>query len=146
MANETGPDVLYVKSGFDNNRIALHEIDPAHPGGSVVVAGDKPTKVGNTAMVRARLRDQWLVEVSGEGVHKEADKRAENRVKMIESSLGNETAVSEQFADTRTWPGSEPTADEVMADANPKLVEAQREAAPKVPNPPKGDQKPIVKG
>lgn len=147
MAEENGPEFVYVKSGFNNNRVVLHEIDPAHPGGSVLVAGDKPTKVGNTAMVRERIRSQWLVEVTEGAEKKKADERLEARMEMIETTLGaGESALNAQFADTREWPGAEPTQDEVMADKAPKAVKEMQDAQPQVPAPPKGDEKARVRG
>jgi hypothetical protein len=77
---------LYVKSALDDDRVALHEVDDAHPGGSAIVAGDLVAKVGDTAMVRSRLRDRWLVEVSGGEETKKADKWADERQEMMSAS------------------------------------------------------------
>ena len=146
MAESGGPEFLYVRSNFDNDRIALHEIDPAHVGGSAVVARNHGTvKVGNTAAVRARLRDQWLVEdMSAEG-KKAADKAAEEKVEALEAEGDRGAAFADQFADNREWPGTEPTAEEVLRNKAPKAVKEIEEQV-QVPDPPKNDQTPEVKG
>jgi hypothetical protein len=147
MAESGGPEYVYVRSNFDNDRLALHEIDPAHPMGSAVVARNHGTvKVGNTAMVRARLRDQWLVEDTSAEGKKHADEALKVREEELDNTGDRGAALAEQFADNRKWPGAEPTKEEVLRDENPKLAEAQAEAQPKVPDPPKGDQRPEVKG
>jgi hypothetical protein len=147
MAENDGPEFVYVRSNLDNNRVALHEIDPAHPGGSVMVARNMGTqKVGNTALVRARLRDQWLVEDTSADGKKEADKAAETREEYLTGIADRGAVASEAFVDNRTWPGAEPTVEEKMADENPKVAEAMKDSQVKVPEPPKGDQTPSVKG
>jgi hypothetical protein len=72
---------LYVRSARGDDRVALHEIDVAHPGGSVVVAGDRVVKVGNTAMVQDALRRDQLTEdgIDADG-RKAADEFADRMV------------------------------------------------------------------
>lgn len=83
------PEFLYVRSNLDGNEVALHEVDPAHPGGSVLVAGTNVEKVGDTPFVRSRLRDRWLVEAKGDrkGDRKGADERAKAREGMLSAEL-----------------------------------------------------------
>jgi hypothetical protein len=70
-----------VQSARDDNRVALSEVDDAHPGGSVFVAqGTGPVKVANTAAVMDALRNDLLEEVSESKGKAHADKMA--RVKM----------------------------------------------------------------
>lgn len=82
QASDQGPEFFYVRSNLDENRVALHEVDAKHPGGSVIVAGNTPVKVGNTKFVRDRLRDGFLVEVSGDKATRMADKAAAERDEM----------------------------------------------------------------
>ena len=70
------PKFLYVQSALDGDAVAIHEVDDAHPGGSVIVAGDMVVKVGNTPFVQDRLRAGWLEEVSGD---RQADEWAKQR-------------------------------------------------------------------
>lgn len=80
------PQFLYVRSARDDNRVALHEVDDAHPFGSVLVAGDACVKVGDTALVRAQLREGELEEVKGASDRKDADKALEDRQKAFEEA------------------------------------------------------------
>lgn len=147
MAESGGPEFVYVRSNFDNDRIALHEIDVAHPGGSAVVARNHGTvKVGNTAAVRARLRDQWLVEDTSSEGKKSADEAADKRVESLEAQGDSGASFADEFADKREWPGTEPTPEEVMRDKSPKAAKEMQDAQVQVPEPPKGDQNPEVKG
>lgn len=75
------PQFLYVQSALEGNRVALHEVDDAHPFGSVLVAGDNVVKVGDTAFVRAQLREGALTEVRNASDKKDADKAQEEREK-----------------------------------------------------------------
>lgn len=58
MANKT----IKVKSGLKDNRIALWERHPAHPGGEVSIHGDKVVEVAETSRVKSALKDGRLVE------------------------------------------------------------------------------------
>jgi len=55
--------MITVKSNLSANQVALWERDPAHPGGEVFIAGPGEHEVGETAAVKARLKDGWLVKV-----------------------------------------------------------------------------------
>ena len=137
-----GEGFVYVRSGFDNNRVALHEVDAEHPSGSVIVAANSgPVKVGNTALVRQRLRDGWLVEVTNKADKEEADRAAAERSKRLSATTdAGASVLTEQFTDTRTWPGSEPTDAEVAADRAPKVADKPPPSPPQVPVPPKSDK------
>lgn len=116
-ANDQG-EVLYVRSGRDDNRVALHEIDPAHPGGSVIVAGEECRKVGNTALVLDQLRKGELEECDGEADIKAADKHADERVKAFgETGVAQDRPESRSDAYREANPpqGSQPTPEEVAA-------------------------------
>jgi hypothetical protein len=85
MAKKAAQDdreFLYVRSALDDNRVALHEIDPLHPGGSVIVAGDLVAKVGRTAYVMSRLRENWLEEAddADKDEIKRADEMAQQKI------------------------------------------------------------------
>jgi hypothetical protein len=80
------PQYLYVQSARDDNRVALHEVDDAHPFGSVLVAGDNVEKVADTALVRAQLREGELVEVRDAADRKAADKSYDERRKAFEEA------------------------------------------------------------
>lgn len=53
-------DLITVKSNVEN-RIALWEKNPAHPGGEVFVAGDIVATVSATEEVKTRLRTEFIV-------------------------------------------------------------------------------------
>lgn len=55
-----------VKSGLEAGRVALWERHPAHPGGEVLIAGERVYAVGDTPAVREALRDGRLVEIKAE--------------------------------------------------------------------------------
>lgn len=48
------------------NPVALWEKHEAHPGGEVLIAGDKPVRVARTERVVEKLRNEELVQVSDE--------------------------------------------------------------------------------
>jgi hypothetical protein len=64
---EDAPELKTVKSGLGQRNgadvVALWEKDPAHPGGEVYIAGDKPVEVALTPEVVKRIREGVLVEV-----------------------------------------------------------------------------------
>ena len=66
-------DFVYVRSGRNDNRVALSEVDAAHPGGSAFVAQGMVRKVGYTPFVAAQIREGLLVEVSEAADKKQAD-------------------------------------------------------------------------
>lgn len=68
-------DLIYVKSGLKENRVALHERHPDHPAGQdgsheVFVYGDQPVRVARTGAVSKRLADGALVETTVKGAEK----------------------------------------------------------------------------
>lgn len=54
---------INVKSGRNDNRVALWERHPDHPEGEVWVAGDTVVRVAQTSAVLKGLKDGDLVEV-----------------------------------------------------------------------------------
>ena len=63
-------DLIYVKSKLPDNRVALHERHPDHPGGEVFVYGDQPVRVARTGMVSQRIANDALVETTAKGSEK----------------------------------------------------------------------------
>lgn len=45
------------------NPVALWEKHPAHPGGEVLIAGDKPVRVARTERVVEKLRAKELIQI-----------------------------------------------------------------------------------
>jgi hypothetical protein len=82
-SNDEEPQFLYVRSARDDNRVALHEVDEAHPGGSVLVAGDMVRKVADTSYVRAQIRENQLMEVKDAKSKSSADKWLADREKAF---------------------------------------------------------------
>lgn len=58
--------MIVVKSTLPAGSVCLWERHPAHPGGEVFIADDRPREVGETAEVQTRLKRGWLVEVKPE--------------------------------------------------------------------------------
>lgn len=63
-------DLLTVKSGLDDERVALWEVHPDHPEGEVYIAGELVVQVARTAEVERHLRSGDLVEVAAESSRK----------------------------------------------------------------------------
>jgi hypothetical protein len=61
MATKT----VTVKSGRQDNRVALWEQHKAHPNGEVFIAGETPVKAALTAAVSRGLNSGTLVEAGG---------------------------------------------------------------------------------
>jgi hypothetical protein len=97
------PTYLYVRSNLDGDDVALHEVDDKHPGGSVIVAGQNVEKVADTAFVRSRLRDRWLVEVKGSEGKKGADDRAKARTEMLSATAPSDAAGTGEPLDEDEW-------------------------------------------
>jgi hypothetical protein len=55
--------MITVKSALPANRVAFWERHPAHPDGEIFIADDREHQVGDTAAVRAAIREGRLVEV-----------------------------------------------------------------------------------
>lgn len=55
---------ITVKSGYDDNRVALWERHPGHPNGELFVAGPAPVQAAKTATVLRKLGSGALVEVA----------------------------------------------------------------------------------
>lgn len=117
---------VYVKSNRDDARVALSEVDDAHPGGSAfVAAGTGPVKVGLTPFVRDQLREGNLVEVDAAADKKKADKAADEKM-----------GEGERAAAVEANPDAEPM--ESMSTA--KLVGIAQSLGVNVrPGTPKGD-------
>ena len=119
------PEFLYVRSNLNGDAVALHEIDPAHPGGSVMVAGNLPAKVAPTSFVRERLRDHWLVEVDDADDRKRADEIAASRLGTEEAPKGDLDQLGAGEVDKRDWPGSKPTPAEVASGSKADAKDAK---------------------
>jgi hypothetical protein len=71
-------DIISVKSGRDDDRVALFEQAAAHPNGEAFVArGSGAVKVARTALVLRKLKDGELVEVGKAAPSKAAAKPSE---------------------------------------------------------------------
>lgn len=57
-------EVITVKSLLPDNRVALHEVDPAHPDGEIFVYGDTPVQAARTAAVEEHLARKEVAEVA----------------------------------------------------------------------------------
>lgn len=55
---------MRVRSNLPDNRVALWERHPAHPGGEVFIAGEGEHDVAATPAVQTRLKSGVLVEVA----------------------------------------------------------------------------------
>lgn len=66
--------LIHVKSGRDDNRVALWEKHPDHPNGEAWVAGEGVVQVARTAKVLSGLKEGDLVE---------ADAPAEKKAKEV---------------------------------------------------------------
>jgi len=88
-------DYIYVRSGRSDNRVALSEVDEAHPGGTAFVAQGMTRKVGYTPFVADQIRQGFLVEVNDAAGKKQADEFA----KTVMSGEERE-AMGEPQADT----------------------------------------------
>lgn len=100
--NEPEIKFLYVESARDDDRVALSEVNDAHPGGSIFVArGTGAVKVANTAAVMDGLRDgpdgRMLREVSGASAKKKADESA--RTKMGDAEAARVEAAAQEESD-----------------------------------------------
>lgn len=81
MADDKHPGYMYVESARSDNRVALHEVDEAHPGGSVIVSRNSgPRKVAKTPFAMMRLRENELREVTKSGAKKIAEMHAKRAV------------------------------------------------------------------
>ena len=56
-------DTIFVKSGLNNNDVALWEKHPDHPGQEIFVAGEAEVEAAKTPRVMRALADGKLVEV-----------------------------------------------------------------------------------
>lgn len=108
---------MYVRSTTGDNRVAFHEVDDAHPGGSVIVAGPGVVKVGRTPFALARVRERALAEVKDSGERSKADKAAKAREDAL-PDVGRPVVPSDEDVDEDTGEITNPEADE---DANTKL-------------------------
>jgi hypothetical protein len=94
---------LYVESARNDNRIALAESDPRHPGGSVIVSKNTgPQKVGLTEFVLDRIREGELVEAKSMSSEqrKTADARADERAGVVPVEEVPMEAASARLSDT----------------------------------------------
>lgn len=64
MADEQRIELITVKSGRKDNKVALWEKNDEQPGGEVLVYGKKVVQVARTPLVNRRLADGELVETN----------------------------------------------------------------------------------
>ncbi len=53
-------NIIKVKSLLPDNRVALHEHHPDHPGGEAFVAGDREIEVAETNAVKVAIKQDRL--------------------------------------------------------------------------------------
>jgi len=119
------PELIWVKSGRDDDQVAAWEKDPAHPGGEVFVAraGEKndPVRVARTPFIEDKLRSKDLVETTKSGSVRRVAADEE------EEEAPAETAPAAATAEPREEPNvgsrSEPTGGVVVP---PLTSEPQR--------------------
>lgn len=70
---------MRVRSNLEPNRVAFWERHPAHIGGEVFIADDQVHEVGETAAVRAAVREGRLMEVQDDGGSQTADRQDDSR-------------------------------------------------------------------
>ncbi len=66
-------DLITVRSGHNDKRVALWERHPSHPGGEVFIAGPKDVRVAHTPEVQKRLAHGGLVRVDAPDPTSEPD-------------------------------------------------------------------------
>lgn len=71
--------MITVKSGLPDNRVALWERHPDHPGGEIFITGPGEYQVAETAAVKARLKSGELIEVKPPAQAKPAVKSRRKR-------------------------------------------------------------------
>jgi hypothetical protein len=100
---------IYVESARNDNRVALSEVDPAHPNGSVLVAGNTgPRKVAHTPFVAMRLREGEIREVSESKGKKSADAH-------IKAQQDSGAVVEPEPTPEANTEGAEPSEEELAA-------------------------------
>lgn len=63
---------MIIKSNLPDNRVALWERHPDHPGGEIFVVGDNEVEVAETHAVKTALNQGRVVEVEKKKVGKKA--------------------------------------------------------------------------
>lgn len=98
-------DTIRVQSGNpDSKRIALWERDDAHPGGEVMVGGDRVVEVAVTTEVARRLAKGTLVRVT-----------SEDASQLGESSDGDVAATGTPPEGTQNDSGEQPLPEDLTA-------------------------------
>lgn len=92
---------LYVKGNRDDGRVAISEVDDAHPGGSIFVAHRMTRKAAKTAFVMEKLRGVHpdLVETDDADDIKEADEFLGNLMELEAADARAAGVVSERYGD-----------------------------------------------
>ena len=70
---------MIVKSNLPNDRVALWERHPDHPGGEVFIAGEGEHQVGKTPQVKTLLARGVLIEVKSLPKRSTSSKRSVSR-------------------------------------------------------------------
>jgi hypothetical protein len=91
------PKFIYVKGNRNDGRVALSEVDEAHPGGSVFVAHRMVRKVAKTAFVNDQLHDGALVETDDADDKKEADEFLKRLLESESQIVAAEGRVSDKY-------------------------------------------------
>lgn len=93
------PKFLYVKGNRNDGRVALSEVDDAHPGGSVFIAHRMVRKVAKTAFVNDQLHDGFIVETDDADDKKEADEFLKSLLASESQLVAAEGRISEKYSD-----------------------------------------------
>lgn len=87
---------MYVKGNRNDDRVALSEVDDAHPGGSVFVARRMVRKVARTPFVQDQIHDGHLVETDDPDDIAAADKFLQE---LLASEAPADAVSSEKYSD-----------------------------------------------
>lgn len=90
--NHEGLDLVWVKSGRQDDRVVLWEPSLSHPGGEAWIAGEKPERVAMTAAVAMELRNREAVLVDQSEVDDYHERKSSHqftsvRLEDLESQL-----------------------------------------------------------
>lgn len=115
-------DTIQVMSARGDNRVALHELDPAHPGGEAFVAGNLVVEVAPTAFVNQRIREGELKLAGDADVKAFAEQQALAKAQTV-AAVGDRQFAADQDRDRQLA-----AAELAVARANLARVEAEKEA------------------
>ncbi|MGN6814407.1 MAG: hypothetical protein ACTHMP_26370 [Thermomicrobiales bacterium] len=86
-------EIVTVKSGLDDDRVALWERHPDHPDGEIFVAGATEVQAAATAEVTRAIRDGRLIEV---GAPTRRSRRSASTASTSTASASTSTAEGGQ--------------------------------------------------